>query len=156
MFQVTKEDFKNIHNSRVHLLHQVETLEGIIHPNLFKSISQELENLRKGLQNLYKQENEWFNNRNNYFSSIQNKNNFISTWSIYEVSDLNEKFPFEAVLVKYNSDDGPVEVNVEGNTWLDLWRAADKAIKESEDFHHTFIEKFSPKNNGVVVLYTGS
>jgi hypothetical protein len=41
--------------------------------------------------------------------------------------------------------------------WWDLWYAADKAIIESEDKHHVFIEDFQKSPDGkTLFLRTGS
>ncbi len=44
---------------------------------------------------------------------------------------------------------------VEGDRWIDLWRAADAAIVQSGDEHHVFVELFRPQGNRLV-LSTGS
>ena len=41
--------------------------------------------------------------------------------------------------------------------WWDLWSAADKAIIESDDIHHVFIEDFQKSTDGkTLFLRTGS
>jgi hypothetical protein len=49
-----------------------------------------------------------------------------------------------------------VVVEIAGNTWLDLWQAADTAIRKSGDSHHTFIEGFHMNKQGQLELSTGS
>lgn len=44
---------------------------------------------------------------------------------------------------------------IDGDTWIDLFKAADTLLKESEDFQNVFIENFTP--DGIVLfLHTGS
>lgn len=93
------------------------------------------------------------------FYEIKEANGFVSMWSIYDgVNDPSEPSPYEARTMAYNNNWGePVEVPLpQGKlTWLDLWRAADKCIKDSGDTHHVFIEGFR-KNGGILELVTGS
>jgi hypothetical protein len=89
-----------------------------------------------------------------------------SIWSIYEELENIDEIPFpEATHVVYtdhwggNVEEGePVNVWIEGNgSWKDLWKAADTAIKESGDSHHTFIEVFKETSDpNVVSLHTRS
>jgi hypothetical protein len=80
-----------------------------------------------------------------------------SQWSIFEVEDFTAvPFP-NATEVSYDGRWGSVQtVPIKPNsTWLDLWKAADKAIEGSGDLHHIFIERLT-NHNGIVVLQTGS
>ena len=95
-----------------------------------------------------------FEKKMDYFSGIEKENNFITTWSLYdELEDINEKYYFEDVrLMKYEG----FEEEVLGSTWLDLWRAADKLVRKSEDYHHIFIDGFDETDVHTVKLVTGS
>ena len=44
---------------------------------------------------------------------------------------------------------------VGGDTWLDLWKAAESVIKQSGT-HHSFIEDFTMNEDGTIELTTGS
>ncbi len=54
--------------------------------------------------------------------------------------------------------DGNVEVPIAGDTWLDIYRAANEAIQASGDNHHIFVERFDPvpDKQGYLSLVTGS
>lgn len=95
-----------------------------------------------------------FDRKFKYFADIAKENDFISVWSMYdEVEDINDKHPFkEIIFVKYK---GLVE-SVEGYTWFDLWKAANKLIERSGDYHHIFIENFKEIEKGIFSLVTGS
>lgn len=75
---------------------------------------------------------------------------------------LKHPHPFpDAQKVRYFSDwERPVEVEVKinGDLWLDLWFAADAAIRATMDDHHRHIEAFEPDPNDptVLILSTGS
>ena len=93
------------------------------------------------------------------FYEIKEANGFVSMWSIYDgVNDPNELSPYEGKTMTYLDNWGePVEVTLPPGklTWLQLWEAADKCIKESGDKHHVFVEGFR-KNGGILELITGS
>jgi len=81
-----------------------------------------------------------------------------SNWSIYEVTDFNlVPFPNATKLVyPLHPGKGQVEIKLQQNsTWLDLWKAADKAIQESGDLDHSYIEVFDD-NGDELLLVTGS
>lgn len=96
-----------------------------------------------------------------HFLNTQQLCGFHTDWSLYEVDDLNTKHPFpqgcEVVYLKGEHwGDHDQIVPVEGDTWVDLWRAADQAILGSGDSHHCFIEEFTLTNGNQLVLRTGS
>ena len=92
-----------------------------------------------------------------YYNDIANKWGFLTVWSIYEVKDMNDKHPYSrAKVLKYDENFGkPSLTPIEGDTWLDLWFAADAVVKESGDEHHIFIEDFED-NGSYLELITGS
>ena len=93
------------------------------------------------------------------FYELKEANHFVSMWSLYDgINDIEEFSPYKGRTMVYADNFGePVEVTLpEGDlTWLDLWRAADKCIKQSGDAHHVFIEGINP-NGGVIEMVTGS
>jgi hypothetical protein len=87
-----------------------------------------------------------------------------TVWSIYDEDGYGEiKFgnphPFgDEVVIRHKCDVfGPYDVTVPvtGKTWGDVWVAADKAIVESGDLHHIFIEGFDVDGK-TLNLSTGS
>ena len=90
---------------------------------------------------------------------------FETVWSIYDEDGYGEiKFgnphPFGAnAVIRHKCDVfGPYDVTVpiKGKNWGDVWLAADKAIKESGDLHHIFIEGFDLNEAGELEMFTGS
>jgi len=71
-----------------------------------------------------------------------------SIWSMYEVIDDMDRHPFpdrtgKLLVYKDHWGEETVAIRIGGTaTWIDIWRAADQAIKESGDSHHQFIEGF--------------
>ena len=99
-----------------------------------------------------------FESQHNYFFNLKTSNGFISTWSIYDVHNIDDLSPHEVLTMAYlHNFVEPAEVSLPKGrlTWLQLWRSADECIRRSGDTHHTFIEGFR-KNGGILELITGS
>lgn len=104
-------------------------------------------------------EQEQFDVKYDFYKSIAEENELKhSVWSIYEISDFTlVPFP-QATKLRYNEVGMgvPAEVDLKLNsTWLDLWKAAEKAIELSKDFHHIYIEYFT-EDGTTLFLTTGS
>jgi hypothetical protein len=103
-----------------------------------------------------------FDERFEYFDTLKARNEFKSVWSIYEVQDVYGITGFEAENLVYKDHWGheqavTVPLPAGKLTWYDLWVAADKAIIESEDRSHVFIEDFQKSKDGkTLFLRTGS
>lgn len=104
-------------------------------------------------------EQEQFDIKYDFYDRIAKENGFkYAVWSIFEVSDFaHVPFP-RATKLRYDEVGlgSPVEVDLAPNSnWLELWRAADKAIELSEDLHHIYIERFT-EDDTTLFLTTGS
>lgn len=86
-------------------------------------------------------------------------------WSAYfegRRAPLKRPHPFtDAQKVRYSSTwERPIEVEVRinGDLWLDLWFAADAAVRAANDDRILAIESFKPDPNDptVLILSTGS
>lgn len=97
-----------------------------------------------------------------HYDNIRDHNMFRSVWSIYEVNNIFDYSDFEAENLVYKDHWGheravTIPLPVGKLTWWDLWFAADKAIIESDDKHHVFIEDFQKSSDGkTLFLRTGS
>jgi len=96
-----------------------------------------------------------------YFEKIKTDARFKSAWSIYEISSMYELSGLEAENLTYEDHWGKCSIMIPlpgGNLkWWDLWCAADKAIIQSQDEHHIFIEDFKKSIDGkTLFLRTGS
>jgi hypothetical protein len=100
---------------------------------------------------------------------IEREQGFSSTWSFYEVTDLSKPHGFSQDEIIYDSywtydDKGmisdepskPIVVKIEGNTWMDVWRACDKLIINSGDTYHRYIEDVDINERNQLELGTGS
>ena len=95
----------------------------------------------------------------NYFTKVQTTNRFKSVWSIFEVNNIFDLSGLRGETLRYGDHwgTGTVVIPLPGGTlqWWDLWVAAEKAIEQSGDQHHMFIEAFRKEGNDIY-LSTGS
>ena len=95
----------------------------------------------------------------NYFENIRKTNKFRSVWSMYEVLNIHELSGLSGETLRYGDHwgEGAIVIPLPGGElqWWDLWVAAEKAINESGDNHHMYIEYFRKKGNDIY-LSTGS
>jgi hypothetical protein len=156
---LTAKEFSDIHNAKCELNGILQAMEGVVHPTLQERLEKVLEKINKALENAYKLDEEAYERKSAHYDKISEEHGFKSIWSVHEVDDLNAPFAGAATHLIYTDHWGkePVEVPINGNTWVDLWRAAETAIKQSGDTHHVFIEAFIPGvKPGFLVLSTGS
>lgn len=127
---------------------------------LAEKMNVEIEKIREALKDVMLQDKLEHDKRYAHYRQVANENLFTTVWSITEVEDLYSiAYGFvgaEKLVYEDNWDDKTVEVEITGDRWIDLWAAADKAIKESGDNHHCFIEAFKHKSHNTLRLVTGS
>jgi hypothetical protein len=95
-------------------------------------------------------------------NAIAAKHNLVSVWSVNGADDLHAAHPFPLAntvvhetisgdagdgMRVWGGDGGRFAVPIPGPSWLDLWIAADAAIQLSGDFHHRFVEAFTPSSD---------
>lgn len=97
--------------------------------------------------------------KHQYFNGVQDGNKWFSVWSIYSVNSVLDQH----TLLHSHRDQLEIEyqglvTTVEGDTWLDVWRAAEKLVHASGDKHHIFIEAFVPteRRSARFQMITGS
>jgi hypothetical protein len=118
-----------------------------------------------------------FEDQMNYFENARVENELDTVWSIYEVNDINAKCAikvankrvvYESFLPNATTEDIMADLKdggkrssaqysafVGGDTWVDLWKAANSVIKQSGT-HHKYIEDFTMNDDGELELTTGS
>jgi hypothetical protein len=140
------EEFKSLHNS----LYYLDCLDN-------EKVSELVETIRGALAGAYDQERNDFDRKYAYYSQVKEEIGAQTIWSIYEVADLDQPHPYRSGLfVTYTAWGAETQhCAVYGNTWRDLYRAADNCIRNSGDEHHVFIEGFRLDGNKLI-LTTGS
>ncbi len=138
---LTAEEFKQIHNALCFA------------PN--RGLDATLETIREALKGAYAQDEAVFDRKMDYFRRFQSEHKLEAIWSMYELEEHGflKDHPYTSdAFVVYQGGHVPVF----GNTWGDIYRAADWAIRNSGDDHHIFIEAFELKNGNELHLVTGS
>jgi len=149
---LSAEDFGKLHNAKCELHAVLQSLEGVVHDRLYARFSKALADLEASLAGAYAQDEKVFDERSTHYRSVSDELNAMSIWSMYEVEDLRQPHPYAgAEVVRYLGK----TVQISGTTYVDLFRAADQAIRLSGDGHHVFIECFS-QNGFALELSTGS
>jgi len=86
-----------------------------------------------------------------YFDTYKRACGFKAIWSIFhEDVKFGNEHPFgDNVIVVYQpyGDSNVQKVKVLNNRWGDVYNAADRAICQSGNLHHIFIEGFEQKGN---------
>ena len=141
------EDFKTVHNTLCELRNLVERMTHTMIK--VDDVQRIVEGFESGLRNAYEQDNAQFDSKMDYYSEFRQENGLDSIWSIYElpIHGFLSDHPYKgAVEVCYRDHWGGAAVHetIQGSTWADLYRAADRCIRRSGDGHHIFIDAFDP------------
>jgi len=118
-------------------------------------IQKTVEIIREALAGAYRQEEQDFDRKMDYYNRFKAENRLEAIWSMYEIAehDFLRDHPYpDTAFVCYQGGHVPVF----GSTWGDIYRAADWAIRNSGDQHHIFIEAFELRNGNELHLVTGS
>ena len=111
--------------------------------------------IREALAGAYAQEEQDFDRKMDYYRRFKEDNKLETIWSMYELEEHGflKDHPYTSdAFVCYQGQHVPVF----GNTWGDIYRAADWAIRNSGDDHHIYIEAFELRNGNELHLVTGS
>lgn len=143
---LTSAEFSDVHNAKCELHGILQSIEGIVHPNVQERLEKAIALLNKGLASAYEQDEAAFKTASDHFDEVSNELGVKSIWSMHEVKDMRTPHPWpDHNIVSYSQHwgNGEVKVSIDGPLWTDLWKAADAAIRMSGDNHHIFIEDFS-------------
>lgn len=141
------EDFKTVHNTLCELRSIEEQLCGVISDSLAGRLHGVIKGFERGLSSAYDQDHAVFESKMDYYSDFKSENQLKTIWSIFELPVHGFLFdhPYKgAAEVCYRDHWGEEAVyeTIQGTTWADLYRAADRCIQRSGDQHHIFIESF--------------
>ena len=154
---LTAEEFRTIHNALCEIRGVYGSLAGVVREEITERLTRAIGEMEKGLANAYKQDDAVFENRHEYYTNVQTECKLKSVWSIFEVANLYAPHPYTGA-TKIKFGDQYTHMTDTGAEWIDLYIAADAAIKASGDQHHIFIEAFTPiaEEPGVLRLDCGS
>ena len=160
--KLDRGQWKNLHNALCAAEHEARQVFNVLKDGGEGLAA--LKSVRDALAPAYAQDQAAFDRQYGYFDQTREANGFRACWSLYDETDegsFDQPHPYTgATHVIYDqwSADGAVEVLLQGSTWLDLYRAADEAIRQSGNGHHIFVERFDPVEDkpGYLSLVTGS
>lgn len=161
---LTPQQFSNVHNALYYLRCVRDKIETKFGSEGAKDILEEIEKqenvIREQFADAYRKDNEMFQSLMDHYDAAGKTFDARTTWSMYEVPNMRSKHPYVGaglLLHKHHWGEKPITVEIKGDTWLDLYQAADEAIRASEDLHHSFIEGFDyNEEEGQLILHTGS
>lgn len=153
-------DFKTVHNT----LCELRSLANRMTHSMIKidDVQRIIDGFEQGLADAYAQDDQAFSQKMDYYGEFKSENGLRSVWSIYDTEPYsgflaNHPYPSDSFVVyKDHWGDKTVHCAVNGPTWGDIYRAADRCIQNSGDDHHMFIEGFILTNGNELVLQTGS
>lgn len=92
-----------------------------------------------------------------YWRGVADALGLQSVWSMGEFY-AESTHELEGKILQYRDPCGEYSVGarIEGPTYLDLYRAADRCIQLSGDLHHVYIEAIELDADGIPQLSTGS
>jgi hypothetical protein len=134
-------DFKTIHNALCELRIVSSLLAEVVNGNISGRLERAVRDLDEGLADAYRQDDAQFDSKMDYYEDFKKHNGLRSIWSIYELPlhGFLQEHPYRGALtLSYQGHAVPIL----GQTWADLYRAADDVIGRSGDGHHIFIEGF--------------
>jgi hypothetical protein len=161
---ITREQQRDLHNARCYF-HQFEERYGdILGQRVIDDFRRAYKLLCSAHDPILDEETSRWDRRNEHFTKVQREHRFKTVWSIYDIERLDEALPskyLDITHVQYYNQLVAVERRdgTTGFDWLDLWIAAEKAINQSNDSHHIFVEGFYREDSdpvGVYRLTTGS
>lgn len=156
---ITAEEFRTVHNALCELRSVYHSLHSVVREPITDKMNAAIHKIEEGLKGAYEQDNAAFERKHAYYRQVQKEKQFLSTWSMYEVDDLHAPHPFPAdsfVIYRDHWGTGRKHYPVLGSQWVDVWAAADLAIRESGDEHHVFIENFILEDGNGLLMSTGS
>ena len=138
---IEANDFRTVHNTLCELRSVQQRLTGVISNELADQLHRVIKGFEQGLEGAYQQESEKFDRSFNYYQRFQEANGLRAIWSLFDLPEHGflQDHPYRDILtLTYQGHSVPIL----GQTWGDLYRAADDVIRRSGDSHHIFIEGF--------------
>ena len=140
-FELSAEDFRTIHNAMCDLRSVQAALEPVVREEMLQKLNRVVDRMEQGLAQVRAQESEQFDQSFDYYHQFQEANGLRAIWSLFDLPEHGflQDHPYRGALtLSYQGHAVPIL----GQTWGDLYRAADDVIRRSGDGHHIFIEGF--------------
>ena len=158
-FEINEKEIATLAAARVELGELCDEFEDILSSRVMDKIRGIQAKIRLGLHSVQQQRDRDWEKKHAYFEKKGRELDLYTTWSIYEVDDLDAPSGITAKALVYNGwGEAQVDMPPGDKTWVELWRYAEQVLREADEWDHRFIESFdvSEDQPGVVFLRTGS
>ena len=159
---LSDQEFAQIHAGIVSLRTELSGLDtSALAPDSWTRMSEAVSSIESAVMSAHVAGQAVLELRANYYHMIQQEQGFSTQWNIMAVKNMDDPHPWpQARQVIYSlpwRDMTEVAVPIEGITWLDLYRAADRAVALNGESRYTSIEafSFSGAEPEMLVLFTG-
>ena len=161
---IGREQQRNLHNARVYFESFAEKYADVVGQRVIDDFNRALDMFKNAHDPIREEETRIFDLKFKHYDAMRRHFGYQTVWSNFDVERLDESLPskyLDITHVKYDSQLVAVEKRdgALGLDWLAIWKAADKAILESGDRHHVFVEGIYQRNEdpkGVYQIIAGS
>lgn len=155
---ISREQQRDLHNARAYFHQWYDQYRDVLGQRVIDDFSKAFGLLIQAHNPIRAEEDKRWDERNDHYNSMKACFGFKSVWSDYDIERLDDPLPskyLDITHVKYYSQLVAVEKReaAAGLDWIALWAAADKAIEQSGDTHHIFVEGFYKDENDPVGVY---
>jgi hypothetical protein len=158
-YQINEKEIATLAAARVELGELCDEFEDILSYRVLDRVRGISSKIRLGLHSIQQQQEREWDRKHDYFEKKGRELDLYTTWSIYEVDDLDALSGITAKALVYNGwGEATVQLPPGDKTWAQLWVYAEQALRDADDMEHGFIESFEvdPAQPMVVRLRTGS
>jgi hypothetical protein len=149
-YTVNQQDVSTLHNGVLYLTNALEYAKDMLNPDslIIRHLEQSVKYLKPIRDNLMNKQDQLWDEQNNYFTKIQQDNDFMSIWSIYTYDNFKfedkHNLPVGAEFICWDVPEPDARFHLEGDTWLDLWKSVDRYLDYYSDYigDHLFLEGF--------------
>lgn len=159
---ISRDQQRDLHNARCYFQSFADKYADILGQRVIADFNHAYDIFKRAHDPIREEENARMDRRYDHYEAIRKHLGLKTIWSDYDVELLDEGLPLKLVditHVRYYNQLVAVEKPMGSPRWLDLWIAADKAILQSDDPHHIYVEGFYRKDDypiGVYQVITGS
>lgn len=146
-FLISSKEVEQLHNGKVYLLYALESANDLLKPEstIVQNLRTSVRNLEGVITRLMREYDTIRDARYMEAKRLGSENDLCTIWSYTSVPSLHfaSDIPVGSKIKSWYTENNEFTV-VEGNTWLDVWKAADKLVKMTRDEHgdHIFVEGF--------------
>ena len=137
-FLISSKEVEQLHNGKVYLLYALESANNLLKPDstIVQNLRTSVRNLEGVITRLMKEYDGLNDARYNEAKRLGTEFDSCTIWSYTSVPSLHNAsgIPEGSKIKSWYTENNEFTV-VEGNTWLDVWKAADKLGKMTRDEH---------------------